>query len=66
MPSESEVYSTNFVYRSPVEPTQEYVVDVALVYGSVAPPAGQPTMRRWGGVPGMDGNRSGGKFGRSW
>ncbi len=31
-----------------------------------APAAGQPTMRRWGGIPGMDGNRSGGKFGRSW
>ena len=28
--------------------------------------AGQPTMRRWGGVPGMDGSRSGGKFGRTW
>ncbi len=28
--------------------------------------AGQPTMRRWGAIPGMDGNRSGGRFGRTW
>lgn len=39
----SDEYSDNFVYRPPVEPTQD-VVPVALVFGSVAPPAGPGTI----------------------
>ena len=40
MSNTAQVYSSNFVYRPPVEPTKD-VVPVALVFGSVAPP--EPT-----------------------
>lgn len=66
MATNSEIYSDNFVYRDPVEPTQEYIIPVALVYGSVEPTgrimsslAGSGGLAGMGGIAGIGGGLAG-------